>query len=131
MKVRRKSRNNLSQPSDKNDKISRLNISQVKMAELELSVEEGDAVPEQLSNRVANAVTSPYLTDYEYVELLASRTLQLFQPSHSPKIANTEGMTPMEIAKEEIRQRVIPLVISRELPNGTQEIWKIPDMNIV
>jgi DNA-directed RNA polymerase subunit K/omega len=57
-----------------------------------------------------------YITKYEYVRLVGSRAIQIYQGAEI-KIPCT-NFNPYEIAKEEIRQCVIPLVIERTTPSG-------------
>lgn len=73
--------------------------------------------------------TSSYLTKYEYAKLLGFRALQLSHGS-TPKVERDGRVDNLEIAKEEINKRVIPLVVVRKLPGGEKEIWKISELNI-
>ena len=74
--------------------------------------------------------TSHYMTRYEYARLVGFRTLHIMGGA-PPKI-DIEGMVcPQEIAKRELHQRVIPLIITRTLPNGTRERWNPNEMHII
>ena len=95
---------------------------------LEIEALEED-LEETLEVTKPKKVTSAWMTKYEYAKILGLRALQLSQ-GDPPRI-ETGGMVDIhEIAREELRQRKIPLSIKRDLLNGKVEIWKITDMNI-
>lgn len=63
------------------------------------------------------------LTRYEYARAVAARALQL--SLGAPPLVNVEELgirDPIEIAREEIKRGVIPLVIRRRYPNGEEEL---------
>lgn len=70
--------------------------------------------------------TKPYITKYERVRILGERTQQLAQGA-KPMIKNGNRMNAEEIAREEYNQKVIPLIIERELPDKSIEHWKITE----
>ena len=74
-------------------------------------------------------LTSQYMTRYEYSECLSYRAI-LIAAGHPPLVDCKGIYDPIEIAKQEILSRKVPLVIVRTLPNGTKERWAIKDMNI-
>ena len=76
-----------------------------------------------------NRITNKFLTKYEYVRLIEDRATQLNLES-KPMIKNADGLTSREIAMEEIKQKVIPLKIIRNLPNGLKEKWKISELTL-
>lgn len=73
--------------------------------------------------------TVPFLTVYEKTEVLGTRMTQLsngarsFLPDDQTKV-----MTIKEIAISELSQHKLPFVISRTLPNGTREYWRLNDL---
>lgn len=84
-----------------------------------------------INNIVKNEdrITKKILTKYEYVRLLSERTVQLSEGASS-MINNTENLSYKEIAKLEIHNKVIPLIIERVLPNGLKERFKISELEI-
>ena len=40
-------------------------------------------------------------------------------------IKNKEKLSSIEIAKEEFKNRLVPIELIRTMPNGTQEVWKV------
>jgi DNA-directed RNA polymerase subunit K/omega len=84
-----------------------------------------------INNIVKNEdrITKKILTKYEYVRLLSERTVQLSEGASS-MINNTEKLSYKEIAKLEIKNKVIPLIIERVLPNGLKERFKISELEI-
>ena len=76
-----------------------------------------------------NNITSPLMTKYEYTRVLGIRAMQISM--NAPVIIDIEGLTdPIQIAKKELQEKKIPLIIRRNLPNGTYEDWNIIDMII-
>ena len=69
------------------------------------------------------------LTKYERASILGIRTQQLSSGA-KPLINISNEITDVKlIAKMELEQNKIPLIISRPFPDGTKELWKISDLN--
>ena len=74
--------------------------------------------------------TVPFLNKFEKARLLGVRIQQLSSGAQ-PKI-NTSGFNNIiDIVEEELRQRKIPLIIKRNLPNGQSEEWKLEEFEKV
>lgn len=74
-------------------------------------------------------ITTPYLTKYEKARVLGTRALQI--SLGAPVMVEMCGETdPLEIASKELRERKIPMIIRRFLPNGDFEDWKVKDLKI-
>jgi len=70
--------------------------------------------------------TVPFLNKYEKARLLGVRRQQLANGAQ-PKI-NTQFFTNInDIVDEELKQRKIPIIIQRKLPDGYIEEWKIEE----
>ena len=74
-------------------------------------------------------ISKPILTKYEFVRLLTDRTKQLAQGAKQ-MLKNTNELSSKEIAKLEIKEGVIPLIIERPIPNSKSERWKVSELNI-
>jgi DNA-directed RNA polymerase subunit K/omega len=70
------------------------------------------------------------MTIYERVRLLGERAKQLSLGA-KPMIKNVDNMNPKDIAKLELENKVIPLIIIRTLPNGVKEKWKVSELEII
>ena len=73
--------------------------------------------------------TFPYLTKFERAKILGQRAKQINNGSPifvkvTPNII--DGHT---IALMELQQKKIPFIIKRPLPNGSNEYWKVSDLN--
>jgi len=77
-----------------------------------------------------NRVTKNFMTIYERVRLLGERAKQLSLGA-KPMIKNVESMNPKDVAKLELENKVIPLIIIRTLPNGVKEKWKVSELEII
>lgn len=77
----------------------------------------------------ASRITTRYLTKYERARILGTRALQLSM--NAPPMVELEGETdPLQIAMKELRQRKIPLVIRRFLPDNSFEDWSLDELII-
>jgi DNA-directed RNA polymerase I, II, and III subunit RPABC2 len=74
-------------------------------------------------------LTKPYLTKYEKVRILGDRARQLVQGA-KPMIKNTTGLSHKEVALLELKNKVIPLIIERPIPNVGVEKWKLSELEI-
>lgn len=71
--------------------------------------------------------TTRYLTKYERARILGTRALQISMSA--PVMVNIDNMTdPLEIAQKELRERKIPIIVRRFLPDGTYEDWTIKQL---
>lgn len=74
-------------------------------------------------------ITTRYLTKYEKARVLGTRALQLSM--NAPPMVEVEGETdPLEIAYKELRQKKIPFIIRRYLPDQSFEDWKLDELII-
>lgn len=71
---------------------------------------------------------NPYLTKYERAKVLGVRASQLGK--NAPCMVDPKGeYNVLEIAKMELEQGVLPLILQRHLPNGTVEEWTIAELH--
>ncbi|KAF2110052.1 RNA polymerase, subunit omega/K/RPB6 [Lophiotrema nucula] len=71
--------------------------------------------------------TTPYMTKYEKARVLGTRALQI--SGNAPVLIDVEGMTdPLQIAIKELREKKIPLVVRRYLPDGWYEDWSCEEL---
>lgn len=74
-------------------------------------------------------MTTRYLTKYERARILGTRALQI--SLNAPPMVELEGETdPLAIASKELRERKIPLIIRRFLPDGSFEDWALDELII-
>lgn len=99
-----------------------------------LDVTEGDADMEEGvylegTDGVASSqrITTKYLTKYERARVLGTRALQISM--NAPIMVDLDGETdPLKIAEKELRERKIPIIIRRYLPDGSHEDWKVDEL---
>ncbi len=72
-------------------------------------------------------VSKPFLTKYEFVRIIGTRSQQLIMGA-KPMIKNYKKYSPKECAVEELKARVTPFYIEREMPNGTIEKWDVNEL---
>ncbi|KAJ2948565.1 hypothetical protein O0L34_g7818 [Tuta absoluta] len=88
-------------------------------------------VPEQASGDVEKAkrITTRYMTKYERARVLGTRALQIAMCA--PVMVELEGEAdPLQIAMKELKQRKIPIMIRRYLPDNSYENWSIEELII-
>lgn len=75
-------------------------------------------------------VTTKYMTKYERARILGTRALQIAMGA--PVMVELEGETdPLEVARKELKQRKIPIIIRRYLPDGSFEDWAVDELIIL
>jgi DNA-directed RNA polymerase subunit K/omega len=74
-------------------------------------------------------VGKPILFKYEKVRLLSDRSRQLAEGA-KPMIKNTVGLSHKEIALLELKNKLIPLIIERPIPNAGCERWRLSELEI-
>lgn len=75
-------------------------------------------------------ITTKYMTKYERARVLGTRALQIAMCA--PIMVELEGETdPLQIAMKELKQRKIPIIIRRYLPDHSYEDWSIDELIIV
>ncbi|KAI3420313.1 hypothetical protein GPALN_003624 [Globodera pallida] len=77
----------------------------------------------------SNRVTTPFMTKYERARVLGTRALQIAMGA--PVMVEIEGESdPLEIARKELKDQKIPIIIRRYLPDGSFEDWGIDELHI-
>jgi DNA-directed RNA polymerase I, II, and III subunit RPABC2 len=76
------------------------------------------------------AVSYPFLNQFEKTKVLSFRASQLAQ-GNKPYIAVPDNVSDVyTIAKMELKERKLPYLIKRPLPDGDYEYWRINDLMI-
>ena len=75
--------------------------------------------------------TIPILTKYERTRVLGQRAKQLNSGAPSTVKIPDSTIDGYLMALEELRQRMIPFIIRRPIPNGGFEYWKISDLELL
>uniref|UniRef100_A0A914XUE7 RPB6 homolog n=1 Tax=Panagrolaimus superbus TaxID=310955 RepID=A0A914XUE7_9BILA len=101
-------------------------------ADLEAAEDEGERVQLLEAGGAIAAqerVTTPFMTKYERARVLGTRALQIAMGA--PVMVEMEGETdPLEIARKELKEQKVPIIIRRYLPDGSFEDWGIEELHI-
>lgn len=90
---------------------------------------EVDTTGIDLSSTGRAKITTRYLTKYEKARLLGTRALQLSM--NAPPLVELRGETEaLQIAQRELRERKLPLIVRRYLPDGSYEDWSLNELMI-
>jgi DNA-directed RNA polymerase I, II, and III subunit RPABC2 len=76
--------------------------------------------------------TKNILSKYERVKIIGLRSEQL-QRGADPyvEVDTTKEFNPRQVAAEELRQKKLPFMIKRTMPDGSFEYWRLDDMIIL
>lgn len=75
-----------------------------------------------------NKITKPFLTKYEKAKILGVRS-QMLSNGSKPMIFVDKNITDtLDIARLELEQKKIPLLIRRYLPNKEFEDWRLEEL---
>jgi len=75
-------------------------------------------------------ITSKFLSKYERCRILGTRALQISLGS-PPTVDIGNTTDSYEIALLELRQKKIPIIVRRYLPNNTFEDWNITEFELL
>ena len=74
--------------------------------------------------------TLPILTKFEKSKIIGMRAKQLANGAE-PLIAAKNLIDNLKIAELELKEKKLPFIIARPLPNNTVEYWKLEDLEMI
>mmetsp|Transcript_2790 Transcript_2790/g.4175 ORF Transcript_2790/g.4175 Transcript_2790/m.4175 type:complete len:148 (-) Transcript_2790:1030-1473(-) len=87
----------------------------------------GEELPGSEGTAPTERITTKYLTKYERARVLGTRALQISM--NAPVMVDLDGETdPLKIAEKELRERKIPIIVRRYLPDGSHEDWSMDEL---
>lgn len=75
--------------------------------------------------------TIPFLTKYEKTRVLGQRAKQIESGSKPFVKVDKNIIDAYVIAQMELKEKKIPFIIRRPLPNGASEYWKLSDLQLL
>ena len=75
--------------------------------------------------------TYPFLTKYEKTRILGIRISQLNEGAKPFVDIHHKIIDNHIIAEKELKEKVLPFIIMRPLPNGKKEYWRLEDLEII
>jgi len=101
----------------------------------EINIIQSSGVPDSLefyknyNKNFKDNITDPCLTKYEKTKILSERTQQIENGSIIYIPLNDSLTTSYAIALEEFKQKKLPFIVCRPLPNSSgYEYWKLNDL---
>lgn len=76
-------------------------------------------------------ITKNILSKYEKTKILGLRMEQLAREASPYVSIKNKIFDPYEVALRELNERKLPFMISRTLPNGKVELYRLKDMIII
>ena len=96
-------------------------------SELSRMIFSHDDMKDKLQSK--NRCTKPFLTKYERARIVGYRAEQI--ASGSEPCVDVGNLTKVvDIVEKELKERKIPLIIKRTLPNNDSEYWKLEELDI-
>lgn len=74
-------------------------------------------------------ITIPFLTRFEKARIVGMRATQISKGA-PPLVDVTNLENPIDIALKELKEKKIPYIIRRSLPNGLIEDWRVDELRI-
>lgn len=75
--------------------------------------------------------TLPFISKFEKTRIIGLRTIQLDNDA-KPYITDIDNIIDsVTIAEMELKQKKLPFIICRPLPNGSREFWKLSDLEYI
>lgn len=75
--------------------------------------------------------TLPILSKYEKTRIIGQRAKQIENGSAPFIEIKNNIIDTLLIAEEELKQKKIPIIIKRPLPNGTNEYWPLKELQLI
>lgn len=75
--------------------------------------------------------TFPFITKFEKTRIIGLRTIQLENNAKPYIDVSPDIIDSTVIAEMELKEKKIPFIICRPLPNGTREFWKLEDLEYI
>ena len=119
-------------PGDDDDEIGENDEEDTSMLASRLKTGQDDyivSVEKTYSNYYNNEkITMPYMTKFEKAKILGIRA-EMIASGDKPMVKVNKHITnAYDIAMMELKEKKIPLIIRRSLPNGNIEDWRIEEM---
>ena len=75
--------------------------------------------------------TYPIMTRFERAKILGLRTEQLARGADPMIEGDFSSLSPSDVAQMELDAKATPFIVVRNLPDGSQEMWKVRDLTIL
>jgi DNA-directed RNA polymerase I, II, and III subunit RPABC2 len=93
------------------------------------------AAPPDTSSRLEapdpNHRSQPWISQFERTKILGFRANQLAQGAKPYVPVPKHIVTTADIARLELKERRLPFIISRIMPDGSFEFWRLSDLMII
>tara|TARA_B100001093_G_scaffold517152_1_gene597842 strand:- start:1413 stop:1838 length:426 start_codon:yes stop_codon:yes gene_type:complete len=114
-----------SETDDNSDSIDE-NTSEQELKERQINIVSVNEMYDNYTN--ANRVTKPFMTRFEKAKIIGVRSEMLANGAPALISVPKEITSTYKIAEMEYKEKKIPLIIKRKLPNNTFEYWKMDDL---
>ena len=104
--------------------------------DLENNIDSEDEYIEEIDNtdwhyevNKRERITKPFMNKYEKAKVLGTRAMQISRNAPIFVKLQAQDSDPLLIAEKELRERKIPFVIRRHLPDGKYEDWEVSELD--
>jgi DNA-directed RNA polymerase I, II, and III subunit RPABC2 len=91
-----------------------------------IEIDQADSINEMKKIPNNKRVSLPYLTKYEFAKIIGIRAIQISK--NGEIYTNIDNPNPISIAEKEFKEKKIPFIIRRHLPNNRYEDWKLEEL---
>jgi len=96
--------------------------------EISTEINNIENIEKEVIKNKKDRISLPILSKYERIRLLSERTRQILEGA-KVLIRTSENLSAYELAKLELKHKVMPLKIVRERPDNKIEIWELSELN--
>lgn len=93
-----------------------------------------DEARSDLETKASETKTPDYLTKFEEIKILGIRSMQLRNNAH-PTVAiepqDYSRLEPIDVARMELRERMLPFIVRRRLPDGSHEDRRVDRLKLL
>jgi len=91
-----------------------------------------DLIAGQAAKKVSvkERITPGFLTKYERARVIGTRALQISKNAPIMIDIDQNEIDPIAIAEKELREKKVPFIIRRYLPDGTYEDWSVDELTL-
>ncbi len=104
-------------------------LDEPEVEEVEFDVVDHLQTINQMKSSIQKKTMMPYLTKYEKARIIGLRSQQLAKGA-APLVEVGNLKNVIDIAEKELKERKVPLIVRRNLPNGKYEDWRIEEFII-
>jgi len=101
------------------------------MTEMKIDIKDDKSLKDKNEYKfipIKDRLTSRFLTKYERAKIIGERAIQINNGSEVYVDVPNDMSDSLKIAEKELKEKKIPFIIRRYLPNGDFEDWELNEL---